>query len=306
MRTLLASLLLSACTSSEPAQEALEPATAPPPPAPRVLGGELMLRRTLCYGECPSYTAIIDVDGDVFYHGREHAKRRGLHTGAIDPMRVQRMIGLALDNGYFDAEHAYEEQITDNPTFYTSVVADGKRQWVSNYARAAPESVQAIETGIDALLDYTHWDATPELAPVTSSEPCLELGRAIEQRCKDVLTLRARGGDCSYWFSVWNELGQDDGQSLDQPPRCARHLRSLGRASAPPLEALPERKLGPKCRTWFAAGPERCHRDLLRGQPGSCYDLAEGLDTIADDLHRRTMNLTTRSRIAEVHCDLMN
>jgi hypothetical protein len=304
MRSLLATLLLAACTSSELGPGAPDP--APPPAVPRVLSGELMLRRTLCYGECPSYTAIIDLDGKVFYHGREHAERRGLHTGVVDPVRVERTIALALDNGYFDAAHAYEEQITDHPTFYTSVIADGKRQWVSNYARAAPESVQAIETGIDALLGYTSWDAKPQLPPTIGDEPCLEFGRAIEERCKDVLTLRARGGDCTYWFSVWNELGQRDGESLDQPPRCARHLHSFGRTAAPTLEPLPERKLGPKCRVWFAAGPDRCHRDLLRGELGSCYDMDDGLDVIASDLHDRTMDLATRQRIAEVHCDLMN
>jgi hypothetical protein len=307
MRMLFATLLLAACTSSEPGTGAPGPAVPDPAPpvVPRVLSGELMLRRTLCYGECPSYTAIIDLDGKVFYHGRDYAERRGLHTGVVDRMRVQRMIGLALDNGYFDVDHAYEEQITDNPTFYTSVVADGKRQWVRNYARAAPESVQAIETGIDALLDYTSWDPTPQPPPAIHDEPCLELGRAIEQRCKDVLTLRARGGDCTYWFSVWNELGQRDGESVDQAPRCARHLLSFGLASAPALDPLPEQKLGPECRKWFAAFPEACHRDLLRGNVGSCVDLERALYIVTADLDDSRMDPGMRKRTAEFHCGMM-
>ena len=301
MRTLLPALLLAACTPREPTPEA---APAGAPVKIRAEAGELVLRRTLCYGDCPSYTAIVDATGDVFFHGREFSERQGLQTGTVDPALVQQLFGLALDNEYFDADHAYERQITDNPTVYTSVVADGRRHWVRNYARTAPESVQTIEEGIDALLFRTTWDAMPRVEPVIGNEACLELGRAIENRCKDILTLRGRGADCNYWFSVWEELGERGRDEPHRPERCARQLRSLALASAPPIAPLPERELGPKCRHWFAELPDRCHRDLLAGNVGSCNDLEETMEIVVADLHDPSMDPAMQKRIAEMHCDM--
>jgi hypothetical protein len=305
MRTLLCALLVVGCTSAEPRGDAPPAPVATPPVVARAESGELMLRRTLCYGECPSYTAIIDHDGGVFYHGRDYAERQGLHTGSVDRAKVQQLLGVALDNGYFDTEHAYDKQITDHATYYTSVVVDGRRQWVRNYARAAPDSVIAIELGIDALLAATKWDATPQLEAVVDNEPCLELGRAIESRCEDVLTLRGRDGDCSYWFAVWEELGWRMRDEPHRPERCARQLRSLATAAAPPITALPKVALGPKCREWFAAFPEACRLDLLRGNVGSCIGLERALHIVAADLDDPRMDPGMRKRTAEFHCGMM-
>jgi hypothetical protein len=51
--------------------------------------------------------------------------------------------------------------VTDNPTVYTTVVMDGKRKVVSNYANAGPTKLWAIEQLIDKLLLEAKWDEKP-------------------------------------------------------------------------------------------------------------------------------------------------
>ncbi len=306
MRAVFVGVMLAACTPAastpEPSERKAEAAPEPEakPIRMRVETGELVLRRTHCYGDCPSYTVLVDADGLVFYHGRDFAERRGLHTGTVALADVQELFGLALDGGYFDTEHMYEEKITDHATIYTSVLADGRRHWVRNYAKAAPEIVLEVELGIDALLAKTQWHATPRREPLEAGEACRDLGRAIQQRCGDVLRVRATGGDCGYWFVVWDELGEHSSAEPHTPERCARHLRSLASAPAPALTPQRELAIGPECGAWVDLLARRCERDLLEGPLGGCRRVGDDLEriitqvTAAEDPQMRS--------VAEAHC----
>jgi hypothetical protein len=57
-----------------------------------------------------------------------------------------------------DLADAYTIAVTDNPTVYTTVVMNGQRKIISNYANAGPKTLWAIEELIDHLLDKATWN----------------------------------------------------------------------------------------------------------------------------------------------------
>jgi hypothetical protein len=224
-----------------------------------------MIRRTLCYGTCPGYTAYIDTDGRVFYHGLAHVERLGIHTGRVAPADVATLIDLTERNGYWRVGNAHERGVTDNATVYTAVVHDGRRHWVRNYAGAAPPAVGMTQTAIDALLEYVAWDDAPQVSPV-EEDSCDRLGQAIAERCAWVLTLMGTGGDCSHWFAAWDALAMvDDGEASDLELLCARTLRSLERAPSPPITRHSPIAWGPNCTRWNRDRVGACHAALVGG-----------------------------------------
>lgn len=317
--TAIALLLgLGACTTREVPEvlgdqpEALPVAQrSDKPTIPAVRTGELMLRRTRCYGHCPAYTIFVGLDGRVFYHGRHYANLRGLHTGWVQSDAVRGIFETAIADGYLDTRHEYSANITDNPTAFTQMVVGDRRHFVRNYANAAPAAVSRLQTEIDGLLGEVRWDRSPQLDPPDPSS-CEVLGRAIERRCDDVLALTATGGDCMHWLHVWSGLASGPHATTpekrradeEQRHRCARHLQSLAATAVPATDPMPAPTLGPKCRAWFSQYPERCRASLHQGEPDSgCRGTQETTAHVLGVLQEPELEPQPRGRISEYDCD---
>jgi hypothetical protein len=123
---------------------------------------EIGLERTPCYGSCPVYTVIIKADGNFRYHGEHYVERKGDHTGKVSVREFNDLAQFIIDTGYMNLDHTYYRAITDQATVYTTVVMNGKRQLISNYANAGPPKLWAVEQLIDKLLLESQWDHEPE------------------------------------------------------------------------------------------------------------------------------------------------
>lgn len=119
---------------------------------------EMGIERTSCFGTCPVYTFIIRSDGTFRYKGFEYVQRKGAFTGKIPESEFHTLAQFIKDSGYFALEQDYYAPVTDNPTVYTTVVMNGKRKCICNYANAGPTRLWAIEQLIDALLTKATWD----------------------------------------------------------------------------------------------------------------------------------------------------
>lgn len=119
---------------------------------------EIGLERTMCYGTCPDYTVTIRSDGRVSYDGGRYAPRHGKFTGRVSPYYFETLARFIVDSNFAKLADSYTAGVTDNPTIYTSVVRNGKRKVVSDYARSGPASLWAIEELIDDLVSKTTWD----------------------------------------------------------------------------------------------------------------------------------------------------
>ena len=119
---------------------------------------EIGIERTACYGWCPIYTLIVKSDGTFRYVGEEFVERKGRFTGTV-PIYDFNLLALYISSsGYMELADAYMRPVTDNPTVYTTVVMNGQRKIVRNYANGGPRKLWAIEELIDHLLDKATWN----------------------------------------------------------------------------------------------------------------------------------------------------
>lgn len=132
-----------------------------PFPAPNHGISEIGIERTTCFGTCPAYTFIVKSNGSFRYKGVADVERTGEFTGKISVAQFNLLAQFILDSDYLGLENSYSPTITDCPTVYTTVVANGKRKVVSNYANGGPTKLWAIERLIDQLMVKAEWK--PEL-----------------------------------------------------------------------------------------------------------------------------------------------
>jgi hypothetical protein len=119
---------------------------------------EIGIERTPCFGTCPAYSFIVKSDGTFRYKGTQFAKRQGEFKGVIRTHAFHRLAGFIKDSNYMELDDEYSRLITDNPTTYTTVVMNGKRKTIKNYADAGPTRLWAIEQLIDSLMENAQWD----------------------------------------------------------------------------------------------------------------------------------------------------
>jgi hypothetical protein len=118
---------------------------------------EIGIERTRCFGTCPAYTFIVKSDGSFRYKGQEYAKPSGDFTGRIDVWRFHELARFIKDSDYMKLEVDYYRLVTDNPTTYTTIVMNGRRKVIRNYAEAGPTKLWAIEQLIDDLMPKAEW-----------------------------------------------------------------------------------------------------------------------------------------------------
>jgi hypothetical protein len=128
-------------------------------PKPEI--SEVGIERTRCYGRCPAYTFIVRSNGTFRYVGRSDVPHIGEFTGKLPAYEFDRLALFIRDSGFMEFEDEYTAAVTDSPTTYTTVVMNGKRKLIRNYAHSGPSKLWAIEELIDGLLAHAAWDSTP-------------------------------------------------------------------------------------------------------------------------------------------------
>ena len=126
---------------------------------------EIGIERSGCYGTCPIYTFIAKSDGTVRYKGVKYVERQGEFSGTIPVWYFHELARFIRDAHYMELEDGYTRMVTDNPTTYTTVVMNGKRKTISNYANAGPTKLWAIEQLVDDLMGKAEWKSGLPKAP---------------------------------------------------------------------------------------------------------------------------------------------
>src|SRR5262245_57957328 len=124
---------------------------------------EVGIERTICFGTCPAYTFILKNDGTFRYKGEEYVERKGEFTGTIPLWQFHQLAQFIRDSGYIELADAYSRTVTDHPTVFTTVVMNGKRKVISNYANSGPATLWAIEQLIDDLMAKADWRPPPKI-----------------------------------------------------------------------------------------------------------------------------------------------
>jgi hypothetical protein len=119
---------------------------------------EIGLERTPCFGKCPVYVVFLKADGTFRFEGFENVRHRGRFTGKTDEQAFHDLAQFIVDCDYLNMEDTYEALVTDHPDVYTTVVRNGERKVIRNYANAGPTKLWAIEQLIDKVMLQAKWN----------------------------------------------------------------------------------------------------------------------------------------------------
>jgi hypothetical protein len=120
----------------------------------------ITLRRTRCFGTCPSYSLTVSGDGSVVYNGEAYVHYCGEIRGHVAQESVRQLVQLFKRADYFNTFDRYAMSMTDGTTFTTSIAFDDKSKSVADYSGlwvGMPESVMDIEDGLAHLAGPKVW-----------------------------------------------------------------------------------------------------------------------------------------------------
>ena len=120
----------------------------------------IKLQRTVCFGTCPAYSIEIRGDGSVTYFGGSFTLITGTHHEQIPKIVVENLVSQFRAADYFSLKDRYHWNVTDNPTYTTSIEYDGHKKEVVDYVgleAGMPEVVEALENAIDEAVGVDKW-----------------------------------------------------------------------------------------------------------------------------------------------------
>lgn len=119
----------------------------------------ISLRRSGCFGTCPSYTVTVSTDGIVF-EGDYYVVARGKHTAGIDPKVVRKLASRFVAADFYSMEPKYVASVTDNPTYVLTIDIDGHKKTVEDYVgswEGMPAVISDLEQEVDDLAKTERW-----------------------------------------------------------------------------------------------------------------------------------------------------
>jgi Domain of unknown function (DUF6438) len=118
----------------------------------------ISLERGACFGSCPIYKVTLRSDGTATYDGERFVDRIGEYQAQIDLNDYSRLAGFVERAGFLEWNDEYvNENITDLPNYYLTVVADGATKTVHQYGVDEPPDFWVIAALVDFLADRTDW-----------------------------------------------------------------------------------------------------------------------------------------------------
>jgi hypothetical protein len=119
---------------------------------------QIAIERTVCYGSCPAYVAVLEKDGRTSYWGGPHAPRQGQRSGVIHSGFAY-LARLANELRLSELNDNYAAPVTDNPTVYVAITQHGRKKIIRHYApwMSGPAKLLAFEQEIDRVLERAEW-----------------------------------------------------------------------------------------------------------------------------------------------------
>ena len=141
-------------------QEIMPTRHVPFPEVKRLESVKMTLQRWGCYGSCPAYIVEVHGDGAVVYDGKSSVAFTGQHRGSIPQANVLELLNIFRTADYFSLDDEYRTNVSDSPTYITSIQIDGRRKQVKDYVGleiGMPQAVADLENEIDRLSGSARW-----------------------------------------------------------------------------------------------------------------------------------------------------
>jgi hypothetical protein len=121
---------------------------------------KIVFTRTECFGTCPVYEVQIEQDGTLVYNGRKHVVVKGQRLARISAEELSALLELFRNADFFSLDDKYALDVTDGPTYVTSITIDGRTKTVADYLGVSvgmPQSMTDLEQGIDRIAQTAKW-----------------------------------------------------------------------------------------------------------------------------------------------------
>ncbi|MFZ4542539.1 MAG: DUF6438 domain-containing protein [Saprospiraceae bacterium] len=125
----------------------------------------LQIERTICYGNCPVYTATLRSDGKALYVGSRSVELLGTYEAEVGKEQIAEILEKAKQVDFFKFADHYplnrNNIIADLPYTYTTFCDGMKKKKISdNYD--SPENLQWFEKELDIFFNQLTWKKTKD------------------------------------------------------------------------------------------------------------------------------------------------
>ena len=119
------------------------------------------LRRTSCFGNCPSYSVTFNRSGEAVYEGVSHVDMKGIYNGEVGLFDFGRLCYAIERIGFLEMEKDYIAPWTDDSAAIVRVenAGSGQVSEVSDYGRQAHPEFWLLTNTIDSLSKRIDWVA---------------------------------------------------------------------------------------------------------------------------------------------------
>lgn len=128
----------------------------------------ITLKRSACYGLCPTYSMTVFSDGVYFWVGEENVAAKGYFYGKFSPSVFERAMQLLNDakylkfkDRYFLASDGCKQIATDNPTVSIEIQIASTLKKILHYQGcrefSGEDELLKLEKQIDEIFETDKW-----------------------------------------------------------------------------------------------------------------------------------------------------
>jgi len=119
----------------------------------------IALKRSTCFGICPTYNITIYGNGTVIYEGTANVNTTGMQISNITEDNLRLLISEFKKIDYFSLNETEiaSHVVYDAPMFTTSLTINGKTKTIKHYETAVPKQLTDLENKIDEIVNSSQW-----------------------------------------------------------------------------------------------------------------------------------------------------
>lgn len=119
----------------------------------------ITLKRSACFGICPTYNITIYGNGTVIYEGTANVNMTGIQISNIAEDNLRLLISEFKKIDYFSLNETEiaSHVVYDVPMFTTSLSINGKIKTIKHYETAVPKQLTDLENKIDEIVNSSQW-----------------------------------------------------------------------------------------------------------------------------------------------------
>lgn len=119
----------------------------------------ITLKRSACFGICPTYNITIYGNGTVIYEGTTNVNMTGIQISNITEDNLRLLISEFKKIDYFSLNETEiaNHVVYDAPMFTTSLTINGTTKTIKHYETAVPKQLTDLENKIDEIVNSSQW-----------------------------------------------------------------------------------------------------------------------------------------------------